>query len=295
MIKTVVQGFQEFLSRLEVTDIDELAILQHAERVRDALAEKMDIVEDFVTGEYMRRSIIAPLEDAHIEFFYVLDTRYLIKYGDIGQALLLERIKSILQREYSVKGDISRDRNGVTIPCDEFYIDVVPGFRNKAGGFLVPHSRMDNWLPANPLLQMEIWNNANTHHNQMLLPLMKMFKCWNMKNGGLLSSFHLKCLIMQALPYYQIHQYPAAIRYVFDKARKEITMAVIDPASCSSGSFNCYVGHYNTQDNLDTALSNLKIAYAQAKSAEDFAKRGDVEQAFYYWHLLFGNSFPAWG
>lgn len=67
---------------------------------------------DFLTGSYVRKTMIAPLKDADIDIFFVLNRSY---YYENNQASLLDKVKSTLKKVYPQTTDISRDGQAVTI------------------------------------------------------------------------------------------------------------------------------------------------------------------------------------
>jgi hypothetical protein len=86
--------------------------------------------------------------------------------------------------------------------------------------------------------------------------------------------------------------FPAAVQYVFNKARRYIRYPVYDPAV-----FNSNVGAYlNTQEKREAVLSRFETAYTRAKKAQELASRGNVQEAFTNWRYIFGDYyFPPFG
>ena len=117
-----------------------------------------------------------------------------------------------------------------------------------------------------------------------------MVKAWNKNHGSPLTSFHLECLILQILTNVTISTFSSGVRYVFDKARKAVQSPVADPAG-----YNQHVGKYlNTQAKRDDAVNKLETAYTRAIKAEQSEAQGNLEEAYSYWRLIFGDYFPAY-
>src|SRR5947199_6064090 len=72
MSRTVAQGFDELRSRLEITDLQASTVSTRQQNVRDAVKKELVALDDFLTGSYMRNTMIAPLSDADIDIFFVL-------------------------------------------------------------------------------------------------------------------------------------------------------------------------------------------------------------------------------
>jgi hypothetical protein len=231
--------------------------------------------------------MIAPLSEADIDIFVVLHSSY---YSPDGQASLLEKVKSVLKKTYPKTPDISRDGQAVTISFSDFKVDVVPAFNRRGGGFLIPNTLQNEWISTDPRQHITIWSAANTSHNGDLVPLIKMIKAWNKKNGSPFYSFHLECLILQLLNNVTISNFPSGVRYVLDKARSAVQASVPDPAG-----YNQNVGKYlDTQAKMDDVVSRLEAAYTRAIKAEECATKGKIEDSYYYWRLIFGDYFPGY-
>ena len=300
MAKTVAQGFQELRSRLEITNLQSSAVSKRHQNLREILKREMPVLEDggdFLTGSYVRNTMIAPLKDADIDICFVLKRSY---YYENDQASLLDKVKSTLKKAYPHTTDISRDGQAVTITFHDFKVDVVPAFPRMLSfffpGYLIANTITKKWIITNPKEHIEIWRKANQEHNGDLIPLIKMMKAWNKTNGALLTSFHLECLLLQILKGQSITDFPSAVQCAFGKARRffryPILFTVHDPAV-----FNSNVGAYlNTQKKREAVLSRLETAYARAKKAQELASQGHIQEAFTNWRYIFGDYyFPAFG
>jgi hypothetical protein len=298
--KTVAQGFQELRSRLEITNLQSSAVSKRHQNIREILKKELPVLEDngdFLTGSYVRNTMIAPLKDADIDIFFVLDRSYYYQYD---QASLLDKVKSTLKKAYPNTADISRDGQAVTISFLDFKVDVVAAFHRMLRfffpGYLIANTITKTWIITNPKEHIEIWSKANQEHGGNLIPLIKMMKAWNKTNGNLLTSFHLECLLLQILKGKSITDFPSAVQSTFGKARRyfryPVLFTVRDPAV-----FDSNVGAYlNTQKKREAVLSRLETAYTRAKKAQELASQGNLQEAFTNWRYIFGDYyFPAFG
>ena len=289
MARTVPQGFQEFRSRLEITDLQSSIVSERQKGVREAVENEFTVLNSFLTGSYKRNTLIAPLKEADIDIFVVLNDQY--KNG--GQEYILDRVRGVLKQAYQETTNISRNGQAVTIYFNDFEVDVVPAFYRKVlsipiGGFIVPDTITKTWIPTNPQEHIELWSRRNETQNGNLIPLIKMIKAWNKVHGDLLTSFHLECLILKIMRRRAITELPSAIRIIFEIA-KESFRHVVDPVMLSS-----VTGYLNTQEKITTAAKELETANVRAKIAEQLVRSGIVEDAYYFWGKLFGDYFPAY-
>ncbi|MDR6625696.1 CBASS oligonucleotide cyclase [Caulobacter segnis] len=287
MAKTIEEGFRLLKSNLEITGLQSSTASTRQANVRAALEDDFTILDSFLTGSYQRSTMIAPLREADIDIFVVLDPKY---YGLANQGALLASVKRALRKTYPTTPDISPDGQAVTVTFTDFKVDVVPGFYRKDGGFLIPDSQLGRWIPTDPKKHVELWSAANRVHNGDLVPLIKMVKAWN-KSRNLVRSFHLETLVMSVLQGVRISSFPSGLRYVFDKSRAKIKFKLADPAGYSDD-----VAAYLTKtEEMDKIIGRLDWAYATALEAEQLAANGRIREAFERWNLILKGYFPAYG
>jgi hypothetical protein len=238
--------------------------------------------------------MIAPLKEADVDIFVVLDSKYFHNYNNGqngGQAGLLDLLKRTLRKTYTETPDISRNGQAVTIRFTDFMVDVVPAFNRQGGGYLIPNSVSQNWISTDPKKHVEIVTNSNKAHNGDFVPLVKMIKAWNKNNNKYFSSFHLEVLALSILNNVTISDYPSGMRFFFDKARDLITKQNPDPAGYG-GDVGSYI---NTQEKIKEAVAKFELAYNRAIKAEDYASRGYTKDAVDLWIKIFGDYFPTYG
>lgn len=293
MATTIQQSFQKLKENLEITDLQASIISTRQKNVREVLEAGMTVLDSFLTGSYSRSTMIAPLKEADIDIFIVLDSKYFQYYNgqNGGQAGLLDFVKKTLRKTYTQTPDVSRNGQAVTVRFTDFVVDVVPGFHRQGGGYLIPNSINQNWISTDPKKHVEIMTAVNKAHNNDLVPLVKMTKGWNKNSGKYFRSFHLEVLALQIFQGVTISDFPSGARYFFDKGRFLITLPNPDPAGYG-GDVASYI---NTPENKREAATKFELAYSRAIKAEDFARLGYIKDAVEMWINIFGDYFPAYG
>jgi hypothetical protein len=288
---TVQQGFLRLKWNLEITGL-QASTVSTRQANREVLEAGTTVLDTFQTGSYARSTMIAPLSEADIDIFVVLDAKYYHNYNgqNGGQAGLLDAVKRTLRKTYTRTPDISRNGQAVTIRFDDFTVDVVPGFYRQGGGFLIPNSITSSWLETDPKKHVELMTAANKGHNGDLVPLIKMIKGWNKKHSTFFRSFHLEVLALQILNNVRIDDFPSGVRFYFDKAREIVKQKNLDPAGYGDD-----VGRYINNSNIDEAVRRFQLGYERAIKAEDLAVKGHHGHAIDMWQKVFGDYFPAYG
>lgn len=288
MAKTILESFRELKAKLEITELQQSTVSTRQQNVRKAVENEFDVLDSFLTGSYSRHTMIAPLKEADIDVFVVLDRSY---HREDGQANLLDKLKRVLKKTYPNTPDISRNGQAVTIQFTDFVVDVVPAFYRKGGGYLIPNSVGQTWIATDPQKHIAIMSSANKAHNGDLVPLIKMIKAWNRNIDRYFNSFHLEVLALQILEGVTISDFPSGMRYFFDKGRNLISKKNPDPASYGGD-----VGYYlNTQDKINSAISKFTTAYNRALKAEKYESGSNAALAIEEWKKIFGNYLPSYG
>jgi hypothetical protein len=283
---TIAQGFQKLKENLEITSLQANTVSSRQQNVRNAVAQELSVLESFLAGSYRRNTMIAPLGDADVDIFIVLDPSY---YSQDGYTLLLDRTRRALARHYTTS-TISRNGQAVTIKFTDFYVDVVPSFYRNGGGYLIPDSIEERWIATDPTLHIDLWSQMNAKKNGDFIPLIKMLKGWNRMHSQLLRSFHLETLAHEVLQDVRISDLPSGVRYFFDKARSKLATGILDPAGYG-GNLGSYLD-FNKK--LAVAL-RFTAAYENAMEAEELERQGRTEAAYAKWTIIFGDYFPAYG
>ncbi len=190
---SVQSGFEKLKTNLEISSLQRSTTSTRQQNVRDAVEKELTILDSFLTGSYIRNTMIAPLSEADIDVFVVLHHSY---YNQHHPAVVLDKVRNVLLKTYTKTPKISRNGQAVTITFDDFIVDVVPAFNRTGGGYLIPNSAEGTWISTNPKVHIDLLNTQNTYHNGKLVPLIKMVKRWNKFINQPFVSFYLELMVI---------------------------------------------------------------------------------------------------
>jgi hypothetical protein len=287
MATTIISSFEKLRTNLEITGLQSTTVSTRQESVRSVVSDGLDVITDFLTGSYMRSTMISPLNDADIDIFFLLDEKYYKEYP--SPSALLDKVKRVLLNTYTRTPKISRNGQAVTIKFTDFDVDVVPAFYRSGGGFLIPNSYTDNWISTNPKTHVTYVSDANRSSNGMLVPIIKMIKAWNRNNGKPFGSFYLEILAVNVFSGITIMDYAYGMKYFFDLGRLWCQSTLSDPSGYGGS-----IGYGNSLKPAD-ALSRFETAYSRATKAQEYASNQKIEMAINEWRKIFGDYFPAYG
>lgn len=287
MATTIPASFAKLSQNLEISELQAETTSTRQKNVRAALEEELHVLDSFLTGSYIRNTLISPLKEADIDIFIVLNSKY---YEQNGQASLLDKVKRVLLKTYPNTPKISRNGQAVTITFTDFVVDVVPAFNRRGGGYLIPNSSENIWISTNPKVHVTLMSDKNRAHNGDLVPVIKMIKGWNKTIDSAFVSFYLELLALDIFENVTISNHWTGVRFFFDKGREQIRYKIDDPAG--------YGGKINGLRNCRTmadAVGRFETAYDRAIRAEEYAKKGNISSAADEWKKIFGDYFPAYG
>lgn len=287
MPTTIQQGFATLCANLEISELQAQTVSTRQQNVRDAVAADFSVLNSFLTGSYKRNTMIAPLKDADVDLFVVLDPSY---YSTHTQVSLLEAVRTSLRKQYPNTPRFSKSGQAVTISFSDFQMDVVPAFNRQGGGYLIPNANTNQWISTDPTKHESIWTEQNKWHEGGLVPFIKTVKCWNREHSAFLRSFHLETVVLETLRNATMSDWPSAVRYFFDKARTTAINAINDPAGYS-GDLTEYL---SLSDKLEV-LERAKAAHDRAVQAESYIRDDYIENAYGRYRIIFGDYFPAYG
>jgi len=288
MPTTIIAGFDKLRQNLEISGLQAATVSTRQQNARANVAKEMEVNDDFLTGSYVRNTLIGPLNNADVDVFIELHSKY---FSQDGYTALLDKVRGVLKKSYTEATDISRNGQAVTIKFSNFAMDIVPGFNRMGGGYLIPDSRGKKWIQTDPKKHVEIWSQRNDQHDGKLIPLIKMIKGWNKTHSALFRSFHLETLILKIFASNTFGTYADGARYFFEQARTQVEYVVSDVAGYGDD-----IGRYLLEKNiLADVKTRLQSAYDRSLEAQTLAAANKIEAAYTKWRMIFSDYFPAYG
>ena len=155
-----VDGFDVFCSSIALDNFEEM------EKSAKSIAKKLNSVyygldkDDtshlYIVGSVGRKTAIKGISDLDILFDLPLDTyKKFDAYQSNGQSALLQEVKESLQERYP-KTDISGDGQVVVIEFNHYTVELVPGFKQSDGRFILPYDLNCKYLSTISWLKMQI-------------------------------------------------------------------------------------------------------------------------------------------
>jgi len=274
-------------------------------------------------GSFARKTKCRPLDD--IDLLIVLDgaqakvetiryDRYgyelratagpLLPFADtlddkVSSYKILDSIRDHLKDLRDLKTDsVDRRLQAVRLQLDflDWNFDLVPAIPVYTAGalesYLIPNGNGD-WWKTDPRLDHQLLEKAVGRHGKLILGLVRMVKYWNRSTSPRLGSYHLETLVVAAMTdegSMWISDLPELLKICFRRLQKTVFLPCPDPKGIGP--------------DLDLGVDWLRrtqfskhaqTASSYAWMAQRAEQTGDTEMAFYWWHHLFGDTFPDYG
>jgi hypothetical protein len=179
---------------LAVTELQATTLATRQQAVRKAVEKDFVVLKSFLTGSYKRSTLIAPLNEADVDIFFVLDSDY---HKADGHAALLDKLRATLLKTYTKTPKVSRNGHAVTITFTDFVVDAVPPFNRQGGGYLIPDSVGKRWISTDPTVHEKVVSASNAAHSGSVVPVVKMIKRWNREVNRSFRSFYLELIAVE--------------------------------------------------------------------------------------------------
>ena len=109
-------------------------------------------------------------------------------YTSNGQSALLQEVKGVLEKTYSVT-NLKGDGQIISLPfTDGINFEVLPAFINKDGSYTFPNSNNGgSWKITDPKAEIDAISTMNNNCNHNLKRLCRMARSWKEKNSVAIS------------------------------------------------------------------------------------------------------------
>ena len=292
MATSVYAGFNELLSRLQLTDNQRESANTKVAAIKKFLKDDFAMAEAPITiGSYARNSIVRTERD--IDILAPLNyPHYKATYDNKPQEMLY-MVRDALNDEYG-STTVSSQKVAVKLKFTDITVDVVPCFRREGGGYLMPNGG-GGWMGTNPPFHTGLMSESNTKHGNYLRPVVKFMKFWNNCNGHHLSSLHVELMTQR------VWRDSDLSKYSYSRAAAETLRCMPSWTKVSfadpwdSGKSSRSIDSYLKAGERARAVRMLEQDATNSKQAEEYLNKGQAEKAFERWQVVFGQQFPAYG
>ncbi|HEY4788137.1 MAG TPA: hypothetical protein VIH57_18915 [Bacteroidales bacterium] len=290
MAKTISEAFNNFHTWLTPNTGETEALKKHRESISSCLKSNYSLTGFFRTGSIGNGTSINGYSDT--DYFAVIPTDKLKQ----NSSSTLTAIKVTLDTRFPSTG-VYVDSPAIVCPFGtraSEITEIVPAdYIHKSNGYNVYEIPDTNggWMKASPDAHNEYVRSANSKQGiaNKVKPLIRFIKAWKYYRNVPINSFYLELRVTKYALGESCIEYPYDIRALF-KYLIDIKLADLQDPMGVSGLISPFISETQKQD----SLSKLNTALTRATNANDCEQAGKIQDAFYWWNLLYDNNFPSY-
>ena len=285
-IKVTIEEGLKALDALLVISVQQRSLVSTRQTEIDKiLINEFDAQVTSLPGAFYRKTIIQPLENNEIDLFVQLKP-------EMGQrntpGSLLSKLEDLLVGYYP-EATLSADKQAVLVKFSDVSFRIVPCFYQDKKGYIIADAKDHKWRKTDPSIFYYALDEANNRHKGLLLPVIRIIKHWNRRNGGWFNDYYLELMVKQALTGVKFDSYVQAIKHVFKKAIHIVVFTIDDPSE-----FGRQMEGLKDVFKMVEAMLSFQECHAHIVKAERFEKRGDLISAYKEWGKIFADDFPSY-
>ncbi len=289
MPRTVDEGFDTFLKKLQPLTSEHTKAVSHKGSVRSCLKNNFDQCALFETGSFGNRTGVRHHSDT--DYFAVLKAEYVRK----NSANVLRDLREALENTFPRTRGIRVKSPAVSVPFGEYEsesLEITPcvfhGMIRGYRAFRIPDGN-GGWLRSSP----DAHNRYVCEHDEQmggrLKPLIQLLKAWKFYQNVPIRSFYLELFTARQLAKRHKLNLPLDLHKLFIALYEQELDEFNDPMGITLGLTAC-----NTDNQRETAMSKLATATGRTLKAIEADQRGRTDLAFEYWQKLFNYEFPTY-
>jgi hypothetical protein len=285
MPRTIDEGFRELLSALTPSDVESEAARSHRATIAQCLRANFGLERFFRIGSFGNGTSVSGYSD--VDYLAYLPADQLTQ----NSISTLSKVRSALAARFPFTGVHVRTP-AVILPFGNAVseqTEIVPARLVESGEYPV-YAIADGaggWTRSSPDLHNAYVREVNDRLGGKAKSLIRLVKAWKVACKAPISSFYLE---LRAAKYADGED---AIIYNLDLTRFLSQLLnfglahMQDPMGVSG-----YIAASPSHTTNEEALSKLTTAVIRAEKADDAVNGDELADAFYWWKLLFGGTFP---
>lgn len=297
MAKTVSEAFQEYLGRLEPSSSEVERRKSHRRTIEQAMTDEFKgFNELLVIGSHTRDTAIHIKSD--VDYFAKLGIGD-VTWGNsrVSSTTTLDRVKSALKNRFK-NTDVWIDGPAVVVGFGQGVgaVDVVPGVwvgttqtSPQYPVFDIPDGN-GGWRRTAPQRHTKYLRDEDERAGYKLSRSIKLLKGWKYARAPKVPiyGFHLELLLASEATCVGVKAYQNCLLDAFRLIRDRGGKALIDPLGIAG-----WVSATATDGQRAALIDHARHATEKATSAIDAELAGRIDDAFYYWKLVFNQDFPS--
>lgn len=292
MPRNIDEGFRDFLLKLTPTPTESEAAKNHRASIEDCLKSNFDLLRFFRSGSFGNGTSISGYSD--VDYFASIPTKSLKQ----NSSNTLSSVRNALDARFP--------RSGVHVDCPAV---VVPfGTEKKESTEVVPADLVEikkinsdsyhvydipdcngGWMRSSPDIHNLYVRATDQKLNGKVKPLIRFAKAWKYYQQVPISSFYLELSVTKFVEDMTVIVYSIDLNDFLEHLYSISLARLQDPMGISG-----FIAPCSTTVKLEESKSKLATAVSRSRNARTVEIKENIEDAFYWWNLLFDDNFPTY-
>lgn len=292
MPRTVTEGFEELIRRLQPLSSEHETAAKHKSTVFSCLQKNFDCYELKETGSFGNGTGVRQYSDT--DYFAICKANTLPD----NSKYTLGRFREELQYTFHKTDGIKVNTPAVQIPFgyhSSETLEVTPTYFHgmidtpvgKKPFYSIPNY-LAGWMKSSPDTHNAYVRQEDQRLNKKLKPLIQLVKAWKYYNEAEIISFYLELRITKYAETEKDIDYAIDFKRILNLLLNNELADMNDPMGISGR-----VPSTKTIAQKETAFSKIKNDLARAEKAIEAANKGNIDEAFRLWDMIFCNKFPS--
>ncbi|CAH8208729.1 nucleotidyltransferase domain-containing protein [Vibrio aestuarianus] len=286
MPRSLNQGFSDFLTKLTPSSVESQAAKSHRASIESCLKANYSMTRFFRTGSFGNGTSICGYSD--VDYFAEIPTKNLKQDSNSTLSLL----KGVLDKRFPRTGvkvscptvvvpfGTTKSESTEIAPCDRVtYYKTYPVYEIADGS--------GGWLRSCPDIHNSYVREVDQKHGGKVKSLIRFIKAWKYYNNVPISSFYLELQVTKFCDSESSIVYHYDIHTVLNSLLGSNLAKMRDPMGVSGLISPC-----DSDAKWNEAMSKLRTAVTRANNAKVAASDNKIQDAFYWYNMLFDNKFP---
>lgn len=289
MANTVGKGFREFHGNLTPTRGEAQAAKKHRASIHACLEKHFGPVRLFRTGSFGNGTSIQGHSD--IDYFACISAEML----EPNSSTALQQVEKALRTHFpnaKIKGPaiVVDFRNETSRPAEIVPAKLVK--QNAEGDFIYQIANghgNGGWMRSSPDAHNKYVREIHKRLGRKVKPLVTFLKAWRYYHQVPIRSFYLEMRVAKYASQEGLNNYSRDLTNILKLLLDDQLAPLKDPKNISGSILPC-----SSEARKPAALLELKKVCQQAENAYKSENLGKIEDAFYWWNLVFAGNFPSY-
>lgn len=288
MPRTIDEGFRDFLVKLTASTAESVAAKNHRASIETCLTNNFGLKRFTRIGSFGNGTSISGCSD--VDYLACLPTDKLKQSSTSSLAI----VRNVLDARFP--------NTGVHVNCPAVVVpfggtvtgttEIVPADYVKENNGYKIYDIADcsgEWMNASPDAHNAYVQWVDDNLGGKVKPLIRFIKAWKYFRGVPISSFYLELRVAKYASDEKTIIYEHDVRNILKLLWDGQLARMHDPMGVSG-----YIQPCKTDAMRVDALSKLSTALTRADKARAAADKNNIEEAFDWWRLLYGEKFPTY-